>query len=106
MAIKWHEDPSGYLVYTNTKTGQQIRIWGDTLSEIAFACQEWHGGKRSACYRMLSGDYSFKTLDAARTELYRALDAADDGEGDDAYFDLAETVDDLEGVVGRIARIL
>jgi hypothetical protein len=108
VTIKWEEDPAGYLVYTNTRTGRRARVWGDTVAEIAFACQEWHGGKGSACYRMISGDYSFELLSRALDELRDAFDHADadDQTDEDAYFDLAEAIEDLEGVIGRIAKVV
>jgi hypothetical protein len=106
MAIKWHEDPNGYVVYTNSRTKEKVRIWSDTLAEVAFICQDWHGGQVSSCYRTMSGDYSYENLDRTLTELRRALDEADDRDDEDDYFDLAETVDDLSGVIGRISKIL
>jgi hypothetical protein len=104
MAIDWHEDKGGYLVYENTKTKEKVRIWGDTLAEVAFICQDWHGGQWSPCYRMMSGDYSYKNLERTLSELQQALHDADGADEDD-YLDLATAVEDLEGIVDRIAKI-
>src|SRR5574341_508165 len=106
MAIEVHEDKNGYLVYTNTRTGKKARAWGDDVAAIAFVCQDWHGGQKSACYAMMSGDYSYENLDDTLTELREALeDAEDDSISEDDYLDLATAVEDLDGIVGRTAAI-
>lgn len=106
-SIDWSEDKNGYYIYENTRTGAQARVWGDTLAEIAFICQDWHGGQRSSCYRMMSGNYSYENLERTLSELQQALhdaDGSDDVDEDD-YLDLATAVEDLEGIVDRIAKI-
>ena len=108
VSVTHHEDPSGYLVYENSKTGRKARVWVETLEEIADICKEWHGGKRSPCYRLMSGDWSYENLKAALVELQRALRGADEDESvrgdEDDYIDLATAVEDLDGIVKRIAK--
>jgi len=106
-SIDCHEDKGGYFVYENTKTKAKARVWGDDVAAIAFVCQDWHGGQNSACYRMMSDDYSYENLDRVLVELSRALHDADDRDDldEDDYLDLATAVEDLDGIVGRIAKI-
>jgi len=105
-ALDYDEDKSGYYTYQNARTGKNARVWGDDLAAIAFVCESWYSGQSSACYRMMSGDYSYENLDDTLSELERALRDADADEVDeDDYLDLATAVDDLTGIVDRIAKI-
>ena len=104
MPITYREDKNGYLVYENTKTGDKAYVWAGDVGEIGFICQEWHGGQGSACYRMMSGDYSYKNLDETLSELQEALEDSEDVSADD-YVDLASAIETLEGAVKRIAKI-
>lgn len=105
--IHWYEDRSGYVVYENTQTREKVRVWGDDLAAIAFVCQNWHGGQWSGCYRMMSGDYSYENLTRTLYELERDLKEAGEREDidEDDYLDLATAVEDLSGIVARIAKI-
>lgn len=108
MAIRYHEDDNGYLVYVNTETGASVRVWDGDLEEAMEVCTDWHGGQNSPCYRLVDEDFSYRNLRAALAELQHARDVADKSgasiDGDD-YLDLLTTIEDLQGIVARIDAI-
>lgn len=106
-SIDWFEDKAGYLVYENNLTGEKARVWSDDVAAVAFVCQDWHGGQWSGCYRMMSGDFSYETLNRTLDELRDALEEAEDRTDidEDDYLELATAVEDLDGIVARIAKI-
>lgn len=108
MAIHYHQDDNGYLVYENTETGRSVRVWDGDLVDAVDICAQWHGGQSSPCYRMMSNDFSYRNLQRTLAELRRAQHMADESrvdiDGDD-YLDLLTTIEDLEGIVRRIDTI-
>ena len=96
MAIRYSQDKNGYLVYTNTQTGASVRVWDGDLVDAIDICEQWHGGQSSPCYRMLSEDFSYRTLRGALDELRYAQQIADKSgmriDGDD-YLDLLTTIE-------------
>jgi hypothetical protein len=112
VSVTWRKDPSGYLVYEDSRTGRKMRISTDTLDEIADICKDWHGGKQSPSYRLMSGGWSYENLKAALGELRWTLhevdedaESGDSNVDEDDHIDLATAVEDLEGIVSRIAQV-
>lgn len=95
--IRWQQTPKGYVVYQSTKTGRKVRAWVDTMQEAGASCAKQHG-KASACYALMRGDFDPETLGHALEELALTLDGA----SEEDYVDLAESYDDLRGIVDRI----
>jgi hypothetical protein len=108
MPVRYYQDENGYLVYTSTRTGRVVRVWDGDLVSAVEICEDWHGGQGSACYRLMSNDFSYRNLQRVLRELRRAQRMADDSgtkiDGDD-YLDLLTTIEDLEGIVARIDKI-
>jgi len=108
VAIRYSTDKNGYLVYKNTETGATARVWDGDLTDAIDICEQWHGGQNSPCYRLMSEDFSYRTLRGALDELRYAARLADASgveiDGDD-YLDLLTTIEDLEGIVTRINAI-
>lgn len=108
VSIRYYEDDNGYLVYENTRTGAVVYVWDGDLDDAADICEDWHGGRRSPCYRMMDGDFSYRNLQRVLAELRRVQHLADGDtriDGDD-YLDLLTTIQDLEGIVARIEKIV
>ena len=108
MSIRYRQDDNGYLVYKNTKTGQVVHIWDGDLADAVEICEQWHGGQGSPCYRLMSADYSLRTLRSVAAELRHAQHLADrsgiEVDGDD-YLDLLTSIEDLDGILARIDKI-
>jgi hypothetical protein len=108
VAIRYHQDDNGYLVYENTRTGNAVRVWDGDLSNAIEICEDWHGGQDSPCYRLMSNDFSYRNLHRVLGELRRAQQLTDESgvriDGDD-YLDLLTTIEDLEGILARIDKI-
>jgi len=108
VAIRYHQDENGYLVYENTETGKSVRVWDGDLASAIEICTDWHGGQDSPCYRLMSYDFSYRNLQRTLSELKYAVKLADETtakiDGDD-YLDLLTTIEDLEGIVRRIDQI-
>lgn len=108
MPIRYHQDKNGFLVYRNTKTGATVHISDDDLANAVDICEDWHGGQRSPCMRLIDSDFSFRNLRDVFRELNYAVELADATaakiDGDD-YLDLLTTVEDLEGIIDRITAI-
>lgn len=108
MAIRYYQDDNGYLVYENTQTGQNVRVWDGDLASAVEICEDWHGGQGSPCYRLMSNDFSYRNLQRVLDELRRAQQMTDESgvkiDGDD-YLDLLTTIEDLEGILRRIEQI-
>jgi hypothetical protein len=97
--LEWKEDSSGYVVYTNRKTGAKVKVWGERLAGIAFVCRDWHTGQGSGCYAMASsGDYSPETLENALHELREA-------DQNTSAPELYEPLEDLERITDELAAI-
>ena len=108
MPIRYYQDDNGYLVYVNTRTGNEARVWDGDLASAIEICEDWHGGQDSPCYRLMSNDFSYRNLRRVLSELRRVQQMADVSEakinGDD-YLDLLTTIEDLEGILARIDKI-
>jgi hypothetical protein len=109
VPVHYHQDENGYLIYENTRTGQIVRVWDGDLASAVEICEDWHGGQTSPCYRMMSNDFSYRNLKRVLGELRRAQQLADNTDakidGDD-YLDLLTTIEDLEGILARIDKIV
>ncbi len=109
MAIRWHEHENGYLVYENTRTGKVVHVWKDDIDAISEVCEMCNqNDSTSAMAKVVDGDYAYRTLGDALSELRAVRDAIDEQDirvdGDD-YIDLLTAIDDLEGITRRVRAI-
>lgn len=101
---------NGFLVYKNTETEQQTRIWQEDLLDISGTAHNWQSRPTGPCNKLAQGDYSYRNLAASLAELLETRRLIDTNEvefnsdGDD-YLDLVTAIEDLAGIVGRIERI-
>lgn len=104
--IQWYEGDNGILIYTNTRTKQVVHVWEEDLDAIADICEDW---KSTIGDRLANKDYSYRSLVRALGALQRVQHTIDAGHGADVdgddYLDLSTAIDDLNGIVRRIAQI-
>lgn len=115
MPVRYYQDETNkYLVYENTRTGEQVHVSDDDLEAAVQVCEDWHGSKSSPTARFIANDFSYRNLRATLDELRRVQQMADavgdddtdeDGIDGDDYLDLLTTIEDLQGIVARIEKI-
>jgi hypothetical protein len=109
VAIRRHEHANGYVVYESSRTRKVVRVWKDDLDAIAEVCEMCdQNNPTSAMARVVDGDFSYRTLERALSELRTVRDAINEQgirvDGDD-YIDLLTAIDDLEGITRRVRAI-
>lgn|SRR3989338_8109008 len=103
MSIRWERD-GDYLVYTNNKTWEAVRIWAGNVVEAAFVAREWHTGQNSALYKLGSGHFSLDVLRESRNDLgmaikkYRGDDEEDVVQAQAALYELESAVRKIEAI--------
>jgi hypothetical protein len=101
--VEWSRDDD-YFIYTNTKTGEAVRVWAGDILGVAFLARDWHSGQGSALYRLGGGnDFSLETLKGSARELGHGLRNFTMSRSDRTTG--ASALDELKHAIGKIEAI-
>lgn len=105
MPIRYTIDDNGVVRYRNARTDREVVAWRDDIDAIAAVGRVID---RAGVNHLLDGNFAYRYLRLALDELCYARDFINREHvkiNPDDYLDLLTAIEDLQGLVARIARI-